>query len=100
MEHVIARHMLPVKPRISYFLSHDETVVCDMVTQTIAKPDEIRAHNSGDINRRVLKKTFPFQIGVRGINGKPCYALIAIVRTTNNDLITAYPTMKWLYFWA
>lgn len=94
MEHVIAHHMLPVKPRNSYFLSHDETVVCDVVTQTIAKPDEIRAHNSGDINRRVLKKTFPFQIGVYGINGKPCYALIAIVRTTNNDLITAYPTMK------
>ena len=94
MEHVIARHMLPVKPRKSYFLSHDETAVCDMVAQTIAKPDEIRAHNSGDINRRVLKKTFPFQIGVLGNNGKPCYALIAIVRTRNNDLITAYPTMK------
>ena len=92
MEHVIARHMLPVKPRTSYFLSHDETAVCAMVAQTIAKPDAIRAHNSGDINRRVLKKIFPFQIGVHGINGKPCYALSAIVR--NNDLITAYPTMK------
>ena len=92
MEHVIARHMLLVKPRNNYFLSHDETAICDMVVQTIAKPDEITAHNSGDINRRVLKKTFPFQIGVHGINGKPCYALIAIVR--NNDLITAYPTMR------
>ena len=44
-----------------------------MVTQTITKPDEIGAHYSGDINKRVLKKTFPFQIGVHGINGKPCY---------------------------
>ena len=80
MEHVehsiwraMARHMLPVKSRISNFLSHDETVVCDMVTQTFTKPDEIGAHYSGDINKRVLKKTFPFQIGVHGINGKPCY---------------------------
>lgn len=94
MEHVIARHMLPVKPRNSYFLSHDKTAVCDIVMQTIAKPDELRTHKSGDINRRVLKKTFPFQIGVHGINGKPCYALIAIVWTMNNDLITAYPTLK------
>lgn len=93
MEHIIARHMQPVKFGKSYFLSRDETYLCYILSQTILNPDQITIHHN-DNNKRVLKKSFPFQIGVHGYNGKPCHVLTAIVGSMNNDVFTAFPTMK------
>ena len=100
MEHVIIRHIHPVKFGTSYFLSRDVIEVSNLVTQTITHPDQILTHRS-DNYKRIYKKKFPYQTGIHGRNGKPCYGVIAVAKTTDNRLITAYPVLTWqLDFWA
>ena len=93
MEHIIKRHIRPVKSGKSYFLSQDAKYVSYLVTRTISNPDQILTYR-GDKSKEVMKKIFPFQIGVHGCNGKPCYSITAVVDTMNNHVITAYPTLK------
>ena len=90
MEHVIIRHMHPVKSGKSYFLSRDVIEVSNLVMQTITHPDQILSHKS-DKYKRVKKKKFPYQTGIHGCNSKPCYGVIVVEKTTDNRLITAYP---------
>lgn len=100
MEHVFIRHMHPVRFGKSYFLSRDVTEVSNLVTQTVTHPDQILPHKS-DRYKRVYKKKFPYQTGIHGCNGEPCYGVIAVEKTTDNRLITAYPVLTWqLDFWA
>ena len=94
MEHIIKRHIRPVKSGKSYFLSQDAKYVSYLVTRTISNPDQILTYR-GDKSKEVMKKIFPFQIDVHGCNGKPCYSITAVVDTMNNHVITAYPTLKW-----
>lgn len=93
MEHIIKRHIRPVKSGKSYFLSQDAKYVSYLVTRTISNPDQILTYR-GDKSKEVMKKIFPFQIGVHGCNGKPCHSITAVVDTMNNHVITAYPTLK------
>lgn len=93
MEHIIKRHIRPVKSGKSYFLSQDAKYVSYLVTRTISNPDQILTYR-GDKSKEVMKKIFPFQIDVHGCNGKPCYSITAVVDTMNNHVITAYPTLK------
>ena len=93
MEHIITRHMLPVKFGKSYFLSRDVTYIY-LVTHTTTNPDQTLPHGRKK-DRKVFKKNFPFQVGVHGCNGKPCYGIFAVKDTTDDRLITAYPTLKW-----
>ena len=100
MEHIITRHMQPVKSGKSYFLSRDVTKVANLITQATSTPGQILTHKN-DKNKRVFKKNFPFTIGVHGRKRQPCYGIIVIVDSTDSRLITAYPTLKWqLYFCA
>ena len=94
MEHIITRHMPPVKFGKSYFLSRDVTYVSNLVTQTTTNPDQILPHGRKK-GRKVFKKNFPFQVGIHGYNGKPCYGIFAVKDITDDRLITAYPTLKW-----
>ena len=93
MEHIITRHMPPVKFGNSYFLSRDVTYVYDLLTQTTTNPDQILPHGRKK-GRKVFKKNFPFQVGIHGYNGKPCYGIFAVKDITDDRLITAYPTLK------
>ena len=92
MEHVIIRHMHPIKSRKSYFLSRDVIEVSNLVMQTITHPDQILTHKS-DKYKRVKKKKFPYQTGIHGCNSKPCYGVVVVEKTTDNRLITAYPVL-------
>ena len=94
MEHIIKRHIRPVKSGKSYFLSQDAKYVSCLVTRTISNPDQILPHRGGN-SKEVIKKVFPLQIGVHGYNGKACYSITAVIDTMNNQVITAYPTLKW-----
>ena len=91
MEHIIIRHMPPVKFEKSYFLSRDVTYVSNLVTQTTTNPDQILPHGRKK-GRKVFKKKFPFQVGKHSYNGKPCYGTFAVKDITDNRLITPYPT--------
>ena len=52
MEHIVTHHMPPVKSGKSYFLSGDKTEVCNLVTQTIAHPDQ-RLNHRKDRDKRM-----------------------------------------------
>ena len=91
MEHVISRHVQPVKTGRSYFLSQDEKYISDIINQSTANPDS-RVPHKGAKFKRVLQKRFPFQTGVHGKSGKPCYGVTVIRDKTDNRLITAFPT--------
>ena len=102
MQHIIVCHMHPVKSGKSYFLSRDVSEVSNLITQTITNADQILIHKS-DKYKRVYKKKFPYQTGIHGKNGNSCYGVIAVKKTTDNRLITAYPVLSWqlsfvLYF--
>ena len=92
MQHVIDRHMHPVESGKSYFLSRDVSEVSNLITQTITNPDQVLIHKS-DKYKRVYKKKFPYQTGIHGKNGNSCFGVIAVKKTTDNHLITAYPVL-------
>ena len=93
MEHIIKRHVLPVKLGKSYFLSRDVTYISNIIAQTISNPDQLLPHRD-DVKKEIYKKVFPMQIGIHGINGKPCYAVTCVVKAIGKQLVTAYPTLK------
>lgn len=92
MEHIINRHILPVGKGKSYFLSHDVTHISNMIQQTVTNPDKMDPHKRV-VGRKVHKKIFPVQIGVHGYSAKPCYSITAIIDITNNQIVTAFPTL-------
>lgn len=93
MEHVAQRHMLPMQfQRNSYFLSTDREYVYAIVKETMETPDTILPHKYKRY-RGVKKKRFLTQVGVHGISGAPCYCVTVIFGATNNEIISAFPTM-------
>lgn len=93
MDHIISRHMRPVKFGKSYFISRQVSVVSNMISQTLAKPDEMMPHVN-DSGKTVFKKQFLFQTGVHGVKRQPCYSITAIVNNTSNRVITAFPSLR------
>ena len=92
VEDIIKKHTLPVQNGKSYYMSRDIKYLKNIILQTVANPDQRRRHQD---NRRksVLLKRYPEQIGIHGSTGRPCYAIVVILRNTNNQIITAYPSL-------
>lgn len=93
MEHVLTRHMFPARHGKSYFISNDAKEVCHMVMEAIRRPDRAFPH-SFKVGRKVLKKLFERQIGVKGVSQEKCYCVTVILDDASNALITAFPTVK------
>jgi len=93
MDHVLKGHMLPTPHGKSYFISNDVKEVCDIVMETIRRPDQAFPHRS-EVGRKVLKKLFGKQVGVSGVSQKRCYCVTVILNDATNALITAFPTVK------
>ena len=92
MEHIFQEHMLPTaRQGASYFLSRDRQTVRGMVTETHETPAGVTPHESNS-DLKVLKKTFPTQVGVHGKTKAACYSVTLIVSTQSNILITGFPT--------
>ena len=93
MEHIAQNHMLPMHCQgKSYFLSSDRKYVLAMVKDTTERPDTILPHKYRK-DREVRKKKFPLQVGVHGITKVACYCVTVIFSVTNNEIISAFPTV-------
>ena len=93
MEHIAQNHMLPMQCQgKSYFLSSDRKYVLAMVKDTTERPDTILPHKYRK-DREVRKKKFPLQVGVHGITKVACYCVTVIFSVTNNEIISAFPTV-------
>ena len=92
IQHALDNHMIPVKNGNSYFLSCDKTYVSSLIIKAKEEPDKILPHNI-DKWKGVHKKKFPNMIGIHGYSRKPCYNVTVIINNTNQEIITAYPTV-------
>ena len=92
VEDIIEKHTLPVENGKSYYIFHDIDYLKNIILQTVENPDERRRHRKHR-GRSVLLKSYPEQVGIHGFTGGPCYKILVILQNTNNQIITAYPTL-------
>lgn len=92
VEDIIEKHTLPVENGKIYYISHGIDYLKYIILQTVENPDE-RRHHHKHRGRSVLLKSFPEQVGIHGFTGGPCYKILVILQNTNNQIITAYPTL-------
>ena len=94
-EHIRANHMYPGEQGKSRFLSTCDTNIWKMVEETFLNPDVTTPHRC-DENKIVLRKKFPWPVGVHGRNGALCFFVTVIYDKSDRRIVTAFPT-RWIF---
>ena len=91
--HIARDHMYPKERNKSIFYSEDIREIRKLCRTILLNPRS-EEMDKNDPNRLELKGWFRHAIGEHGLTGYQCYIVTVIYDHKNNEVVTAYPSLR------